>query len=114
MQIRQHIQNTRLQRQSSDNGNVTSALCDACCVRALSAASLRKAWHETQPPWGGAGRGWDVGGNGHRGKSMTHLVNLLHGLNCLVHKLPVILFRPVAPPLHLEGGILSTNINMSR
>mmetsp|Transcript_16088 Transcript_16088/g.48185 ORF Transcript_16088/g.48185 Transcript_16088/m.48185 type:complete len:352 (+) Transcript_16088:106-1161(+) len=37
---------------------------------------------------------------------LPDLVNLLHGLNCLVHKLPVILFRPVAPPLHLEGGIL--------
>lgn len=35
-----------------------------------------------------------------------HLVDLLHGLHSLLHLQPIVLQRPVAPPLHLKGHIL--------
>lgn len=49
---------------------------------------------------------WEGGQDRKVGGWKAHLLHLLHTLDRLVHQLPVVLFWPVAFPLHLEGGIL--------
>ena len=39
-------------------------------------------------------------------KRAAHLRDALHGLDSLVHQLPVVLLWPVAPLLHLKRGVL--------
>ena len=41
-------------------------------------------------------------------QGLTHLGNLLHGLDALVHSLPVVLLWPVAFPFHLKCCILQS------
>ncbi len=40
-----------------------------------------------------------------------HLIDLLHGIDGLVHELSVVLLWPVPSPLHVEGRVLRAKTN---